>query len=295
MFLQATGYMTGVLEDETWASGGFPGHPTQYREDSEAHENEAFLRVVELLEGEPGAKGMMPRRYSTWDPSRDPAWHKLRPWTLDSLSVLWGYAREYKPLPGRSGKPRDVVLIRKAGRLAMAHALRRNFKCPAGEADVITAVVELAEVEWWNLMDSDESTHEDFYWVRNRLLAGTSGIRQIAREANASGIVQQATERAEALLAGAARKISRRPADGEDDKGRWARLLDDDVEGACAELTCDSVLDVPDASGVSSLRGMTVAKDRNTYKKLLPNLNSLPRANPQEYELDRLYSLSLHR
>ena len=254
VFHQATAYMNGVLEAAMWTDAGLPEHTYPYREHREAHEHEVFLREVEGQEKTRwGATNRpMPKPGSTWaSPGSDPAWHEPREWTLDSLRVLWGRAREYEPLPGRAGRARDVSLIRKAGRLAMADALRRNFGFPPVQADVVTAFVEWACVELWERL-TDEG---HLLVLRGRLLAGTGGIREIPREAQVSGVVRQATEKARALHAQTGGEVSI-----------------GDVSEACDELTegREAALAQPAAAG-EPLKGLRVAKDRVEYNAFLPN------------------------
>lgn len=140
--------------------------------------------------------------------------------------ALWARAREFKPPPRRRARKPEDGLERDAARLALSSALSRNYGMPNGQADVVTALAEVAALtvwRWdsvigeWELRADDAETEyfaadselgkaRDKHCAADligktmiKLLAGTRAVRRIRRTAPVGGLVDQAYAEAETL------------------------------------------------------------------------------------------------
>ena len=285
VFYQTAAYMDGVLESFLWAESGYPEHPMPYRVRAEAHEDVAFLKVVRMLESMPESS-LGEGRVEPLD-FYDPEWTRPRKWTLHDLRLLWGHAREYKPPRKRPSSPRELVVHRMAGRFAIARALHRNFGFRQGQADVVTAFVEVACKEYMQIACASPSPPASFLTTLQHLLAGTGGVRNISREASVNGVVQQAIEKARALHDEAVREASLCSPDEREE--RMNRLLDAAIPGACEELTHGVPAALETEASGESLSGHTIGKDRSEFDALLPEMRSLPAASAEYANHDRFY------
>ena len=324
VFRRLKGYMSMVLLSESWAADGYTAHsPLQDRARRAAHEDALFADLVEQFGGSappPQDSGDAPV-LSGLDSVR--AWieHQRKRarlpagWDMFTLRALFDLARAApRPPPLQRGVRPEPGLHLTAGRNAVAFALRRNFDIPTGQADVVTAFVEVSERECARI--EEEAGYEavpaspgvrrcrdhEYLGVLFSLLAGAERVRMLPRSWPVGKLVAAAVDEARHIQDQAERnapdrsmrksrathmeRVCRKERPGalrSLAKVVDQALLDRAKQKAQAEARAEDGVEPRAPESAITLTGKTIAEGRggSTWTSCLTRTPCLPRIEPK--------------